>query len=83
MDILKLDVSNHEIHVVVKHMGAFKAPERIAFKQFSTKVGESILDNFWDPYRIKSLHETLITLIPKVDPKRIIIIKQDFSLQIE
>lgn len=48
MDILKLDVSNHEIHVVVKHMGAFKAPERIAFKQFSTKVGESILDNFQD-----------------------------------
>lgn len=32
MDILKLDVSNHEIHVVIKHMGAFKAPGKDSFQ---------------------------------------------------
>jgi len=38
MDILKLDVSNDEIYVVIKNIWELSRPlERMAFKQFSIK----------------------------------------------
>lgn len=41
MDILKLDMLNHELHLVIKQ--TFGSLERMAFKQFSTKVNGSML----------------------------------------
>lgn len=70
-------VTRGDIFNVVKHMSPFKAPGKDGlhagfFQSQWNIVGDSfcnlVLEIFNNPEKVKDINETLITLIPKVDP---------------
>lgn len=74
--MLNKRLTRRDIHNVVNHMGAFKAPGidglQAAFLQIQwSTVGDSfcnlVFDVFCEPSKVKDLNDTLISLIPKVE----------------
>lgn len=74
---LEREVTQRDILNVVNHMNPFKAPGmdslQAGFFQsqwhvIGNMVCKLIMDIFKEPAKVKEINETLITLIPKIDP---------------
>lgn len=70
-------VTRSDIYNVIKHMNPFKAPGKDGlnagfFQSQWSFVGESfcnlVMEIFNDPSKVCAINDTLITLIPKIDP---------------